>query len=616
MRRAFSLRNLGILVAALAVLLAAGAYATATFLGERSVSGSFVLGKVQTTGDNLLLYSQVTPSSADLTTVDFGTGDISVTGDLVTPPRVLLWAANGGSEAFKLMVVATDVVATRNGNTVISGDGILSLLMGPRGGVLLASADHATLINPGDSPVALDAGLMFAQAPQQLGLVEGDRITFTALFRAEPVIIGGPTSGDVNGDGYADFIVGAFLDDPVGGGTDAGSAFVFSGADGSLLYQVSGDTASDFFGISVSGAGDMDGDGKADFIVGAYFDDPAGGGSNAGSAYVFSGADGSLLYQRTGDTPGDSFGVSVSGAGDVNGDGKSDFIVGAYRDDPAGGGTDAGSAFVFSGADGSLLYQKTGDTASDNFGYSVSGAGDVNGDGKADFIVGAYRDDPVGGGTDAGSAYVFSGAAGSLLYQVSGDTASDFFGWSVSGAGDVNGDGKSDFIVGARLDDPPGGGTDAGSAYVFSGADGSLLYQRTGDTAGDEFGFAVSMAGDVNGDGKADFIVGAHLDDPPGGGSDAGSAYVYSGSDGRLLYHVTGDSASDTFGISVSGPGDVNRDGFTDFIVGAYQDDPAGGGTDAGSTFVFSGADGSLLYQKTGDSASDWFGYSVGGVGP
>ena len=343
-------------------------------------------------------------------------------------------------------------------------------------------------------------------------------------------------AGDVDGDGRADFIVGAYLDDPAGGGTDAGSAYVFSGADGSLLNRRTGDTAGDHFGFSVSGAGDVNGDGRADFIVGAWVDDPAGGGTDAGSAYVFSGADGSLLYQVTGDTAGDLFGVSVSGAGDVNDDGKADFIVGAHGDDPAGGGNDAGSAYVFSGADGSLLYQVSGDTGGDRFGISVSGAGDVSGDGRADFIVGAYQDDPAGGGNNAGSAYVYSGADGSLLYQVSGDTAIDFFGYSVSGAGNVNGDGKADFIVGARFDDPVGGGNDAGSTYVFSGAGGSLLYQRIGDTAGDSFGFSVSGAGDVNGDGKADFIVGAHLDDPAGGGSDAGSAYVYSGADGSLLY--------------------------------------------------------------------------------
>ena len=224
-------------------------------------------------------------------------------------------------------------------------------------------------------------------------------------------------------------------------------------------------------------------------------------------------------------------------------------------DDPAGGGNDAGSAYVFSGADGSLLYQVSGDTGGDRFGISVSGAGDVSGDGRADFIVGAYQDAPAGGGNNAGSAYGFSGADGSLLYQVSGDTAIDFFGYSVSGAGNVNGDGKADFIVGARFDDPVGGGNDAGSTYVFSGAGGSLLYQRTGDTAGDSFGFSVSGAGDVNGDGKADFIVGAHLDDPAGGGSDAGSAYVYSGADGSLLYQRTGDTANDWFGHSVGGSG-------------------------------------------------------------
>ena len=121
-------------------------------------------------------------------------------------------------------------------------------------------------------------------------------------------------------------------------------------------------------------------------------------------------------------------------AGDVNGDGVPDFIVGAFNDDPAGSGSDAGSAYVFSGADGSLLYQVTGDTVADNLGHSVSGAGDVNGDGKADFIVGASLDDPVGGGINAGSAYVFSGANGSLLYQVTGDSTEDRFGFSVGGA--------------------------------------------------------------------------------------------------------------------------------------------------------------------------------------
>ena len=425
-----------------------------------------------------------------------------------------------------------------------------------------------------------------------------------------------PVAGDVNGDGVPDFIVGAWQDDPAGSGSTAGSAYVFSGADGSVLYHRTGDTSGDRFGLSVSMAGDVNEhrDGKADFIVGAIDDDPAGGGTNAGSAYVFSGADGSLLFQVTGDTAGDAFGRSVSGAGDVNGDGRTDFIVGAYRDDPAGSVTNAGSAYVFSGADGSLFFQVTGDPASDLFGRSVSGVGDVNGDGKADFIVGAYHDDPAGGGINAGSAYVFSGADGSVLYHKTGDTGNDQFGIFVSGVGDVNGDGRADFIVGAPFDDPVGGGADAGSAYVFSGADGSLLFQRTGDTAGDWFGWSVSGAGDVNGDGRADFIVGAYHDDPAGGGTDAGSAYVFSGADGSLLFQVTGDTAGDSFGFAVSGAGDVNGDGKADFIVGADKDDPVGGGTDAGSAYVFSGADGTLLYHMTGDTASDSFGVSVSGA--
>ena len=224
--------------------------------------------------------------------------------------------------------------------------------------------------------------------------------------------------------------MGARLADP-GGRDRAGSAYVYSGADGSILYQKDGGAAGDWFGWFVSTAGDVNGDGKADFIVGAPFADP-GGRSLAGSAYVYSGADGSLLYQRDGGATGDEFGYSVSTAGDVNGDGKADFIVGAYLADPGGKG-DAGSAYIYSGADGSILYQKDGVATGDQFGESVSAAGDVNGDGKADFIVGAPFADP-GGRSLAGSAYVYSGADGSLLYQRDGGAAGDNFGWSVVGA--------------------------------------------------------------------------------------------------------------------------------------------------------------------------------------
>ena len=127
------------------------------------------------------------------------------------------------------------------------------------------------------------------------------------------------------------------------------------------------------------------------------------------------------------------------------------------------------------GADPSanLLYQKNGDSTDDNLGYSVAGARDVNGDGKADFIIGAPYVNQ-GGFFDVGSAYIYSGSDGALLYQKSGPTDNDYMGWSVSGAGDVNADAKDDFIVGAPFADT-GDGIPTGSVFVFSGADGSLL---------------------------------------------------------------------------------------------------------------------------------------------
>ena len=163
----------------------------------------------------------------------------------------------------------------------------------------------------------------------------------------------------------------------------------------------------------------------------------------------------SVLHTFDGESADDYLGVSVSGAGDVNRDGFADLICGAY------GYGWVGAAYVFSGVDGSILYTFVGDSTNDYFGYSVSGAEDVNGDGFPDFIVGAFGADI--NGKNSGRARVFSGLDGSVLYTFDGDSKFDNFGWSVSGAGDVNGDGFGDLIVGAPFD----GKQERGGAWVF-----------------------------------------------------------------------------------------------------------------------------------------------------
>ncbi len=376
-------------------------------------------------------------------------------------------------------------------------------------------------------------------------------------------------AGDVNGDGFADLIVGAPMDD--NNGLSSGSARVLSGIDGNVLYEFFGDAAGEIFGWSVSGAGDVNDDGFADLVVAA----PTNVNDIApnGSARVLSGMDGSVLYTFNGDPTADFFGRELSGAGDVNGDGFADLIVGYPLND---------SARVFSGVDGSVLYNFEGDLAGDLFGRKVSGAGDVNGDGFADLIVGAPMDDTING-LESGSARVFSGVDGSVLYTFNGDSAGDGL-RAVSGAGDVNGDGFADLIVGAAGDDNNANGS--GIARVFSGVDGSVLYTFEGDSSTDLFGIgeslgvSVSDAGDVNGDGFADLIAGAP--NAAANGQRSGRSRVFSGADGSILYTFEGDPSNgffgDSFGVSVSGAGDVNGDGMADFIVGASSGGANGGG--------------------------------------
>jgi hypothetical protein len=352
------------------------------------------------------------------------------------------------------------------------------------------------------------------------------------------------------------------------------------------IYQWEGQAVGDRFGNSVSGAGDVNGDGIPDVIVGADYT-----GNNYGDAYVYSGANGYLLHQWSGQSYG-RFGCSVAKAGDINLDGFDDVIIGASE--TSGGG----SAYVYSGSNGSLLYQWDAQTGSDSFGNSVSGAGDVNGDGIPDVIVGAPFF--MSSGTYNGAAYVYSGADGSLLYQWYAQNPAAQFGWSVSAAGDVDNDGFDDVIVGAPHDDTIS--WEAGSAYVYSGANGSLLYQWSGQNLSKNFGECVTEAGDFNSDGFADVTVGQ---------PNSSSVYVYSGANGSLLDSFHGQ-AGDGFGVVISVSGDLNGDGFDDLIVGAPYADT--NGVDSGSAYVYSGVNGSLLYSLYGQ-AGDRFGKAISASG-
>lgn len=377
-------------------------------------------------------------------------------------------------------------------------------------------------------------------------------------------------AGDVDGDGYDDIIVGAIGDHT--NGSFAGSAWVYSGYDGSLLHVFRGDKAGDYLGLSVSGAGDVNGDGFDDVIVGV----PGEFGSAADHARVYSGVDGAVLLTFMGTTSNDNFGSAVSGAGDVNNDGFSDLIVGAPAFDLHG--PESGLARVFSGSDGAILFSFYGETQISFLGDSVSGVGDIDQDGFDDVVVGA-----PGENNYSGAVRVYSGHDGSILYTFHGDSEYLDFGFSVSGAGDVNGDGVVDVIVGAPSDNS--NGSNSGLARVFSGADGAILYTFYGDDRDDFLGRSVSGAGDIDGDGFADLIVGA-----PGAGRQAGLARVFSGRDGSILYSFEGTThgpQTDHVGQAVAGGGDINGDGIPDFVIAAPGEGGSGFGESVGRVRVY-----------------------------
>lgn len=398
------------------------------------------------------------------------------------------------------------------------------------------------------------------------------------------------SAGDVNHDGYDDFLVGAHLknrnnsNDPLN--VAVGKAYLYAGGAGSLgaapFATFEGENAGDQFGYQVSAAGDVNGDGIADFLISAPQADAGGGITDTGGVSIYLGRDGQppiLDKLITGEAAGDQFGWSASGAGDVNDDGFDDIIVGAW-----GHNQDTGKVYVYHGSAGGInpgaAFTAQGEQLLDGFGVAVAGAGDINGDGYDDVIAGAWQNDE--GGLDVGKVYVYHGGSGGLsaapAFTDVGTDVSSNFGGAVASAGDANGDGYDDVIVGANRNTE--GGTYPGKAYLYLGSPAGLVKPAVavlaGERAGDDFGASVSAAGDVNGDGFADLLAGAHRYDLDAGNpnSEAGRAYLYAGCvDGiqaTPIFSATGATNNSHLGRSVSAAGDVNGDGYGDVGAGGY----------------------------------------------
>ena len=461
-----------------------------------------------------------------------------------------------------------------------------------------------------------DDGAVFIYngGPSGLGGAVNPAPTLTLTAPAPSIAFGWSVSsaGDVNGDGFSDLIVGDWRDN-IGGPSQEGTAYVFHGSAAGLATvpatTLQSNNATAWFGRSVSTAGDANGDGYADVLVGAVT--YSGGQTTEGAGFLYLGSAAGisssafLLYELN--TAGANMGESVSGAGDVNGDGYSDLLIG-LKLYSAGGAATVYHGGPYGVATTPSITRYSGSLGA-HLGSSVSNAGDVNGDGYSDVVAGAPE--ASNGQAGEGLAYVHYGGTAGLSpvpnVTLEMNVAGARFGASVSSAGDVNGDGYADVIIGA-----PNSGN--GRAYVFLGAPGGLsvgpsLTMNGG--AGSEFGSAVCTAGDVNSDGYADVIIGA-----PG----AATAEVHLGSAAGLfstVHALLPSAAGSRFGAAVGTAGDVNGDGYSDVIVGAplFSNGQAG----EGGAFIYHGSQIGLLTpiarQLESNLAGGHFGVSVAGAG-
>jgi len=393
-------------------------------------------------------------------------------------------------------------------------------------------------------------------------------------------LVGSAVAGgaDLNLDGFDDFMIGA-LGITNDGIEYSGAFFAYSGIDGTLIHEIHGDdTHSNLggnFGSSLAMMGDVNGDGYPEMAVGAASYSPdIFTLSRAGAAFVYSGLDGSLLWQVNGEAPWSFLGNAMATAGDLNGDGIHDLLVGASWTTVSGMGR-VGRAFVYSGVDGSILLELNGPAQVDTqFGYSVAYAGDVDSDGSPDYLIGALGH-KASGSSDNGGAFLYSGATGALLYQYEGQWR-DYMGASVAGGSDFNADGIPDFLIGSPSH-APGGVTGLGSVFMHSGADGSLIRRFDGEVtgSGSAFGRATCVPGDFNADGVDDIAIGAS-GTSFAGGVYAGSIYLFSGLDGTLIDRYDCPHQEVSFGQNLASAGDMTLSGTPDLVAGGGNSSSSG----------------------------------------
>ena len=587
--------------------------------------------------------------------------------------------ADAGDTLTYSIVTAVD----QNGDSVtgfeIDGTGLITYVGTGLDAETITSVALTVSASDGQDSVQTSGAISVLATPVVLNLADLNPTTGFRFDGENPSDYSGTevsSVGDINNDGIDDFAIGANGADS--NGIASGSTYIIYGKEGGLDaninlgnlldnsagFRIDGQSRYDQSGWSVSSAGDFNGDGYDDIIIGTPFASP--NGVRSGSAYVVFGKNGNFednvdLSHPTsganvrinGESAGYHIGWSVSGVGDVNGDGYDDIIIGAVGADWNGehsgstyvvfGGEDGldedinpSSIVASNGVDGFRIDGENASSAGGAIGRSVS-LGDINGDGIDDIAIGASSTDS-NGNIWAGTTYVVFGkdddafAAtmnlseldGSNGFRIDGESGSDLSGYSISLAGDFNGDGIDDLIIGAYGADSNGKYQNGASYVVFGNNDddafaatmnlselnGSNGFRINGESTGDNSGKSVSSAGDFNGDGYDDIIIGAPMANS-NNGYDSGAIYVVFGkergfdatielsdivaSDGRDGFRINGESAGDRSGYSVSSAGDVNHDGYDDLIIGKGWVDP--NGDRSGSSYI--------VYGHATDGASD-----------